>query len=69
MGEEILQVVSIVCEQGNLEVEPARGFEPLTFRLQGGCSTAELRRHPKPHRAIHLLLLYPASLNGYTIVH
>ena len=44
MGEEILQVVSIACGQGNLEVEPARGFEPLTFRLQGGCSTAELRR-------------------------
>lgn len=25
-------------------MEPARGFEPLTSRLQGGCSTTELRR-------------------------
>ena len=27
-------------------LEPAGGFEPPTFHLQGGCSTTELRRHP-----------------------
>ena len=25
-------------------LEPAGGFEPPTFHLQGGCSTTELRR-------------------------
>ena len=26
-------------------VEPAMGIEPITYHLQGGCSTFELRRH------------------------
>ncbi len=26
-------------------MEPLRGFEPRTYRLQGGCSTTELKRH------------------------
>lgn len=32
-----------------LSLEPLFGFEPKTFRLQGGCSTAELK-----WRGIHL---------------
>ena len=29
-------------------LEPAGGFEPPTFHLQGGCSTTELRRRSCP---------------------
>ena len=39
---------------GIYQLEPARGFEPLTFRLQGGCSTAELRRRWTPPIIPHL---------------
>jgi hypothetical protein len=47
-------------------LEPAKGFEPATFRLQIGCSTVELRRRcdsegRRPIAVYDLAVLHPPS--------
>ena len=39
----IIQLI-ITCVGVAQIMEPLRGFEPRTYRLQGGCSTTELKR-------------------------
>ena len=40
--------------------EPTMGIEPITYHLQGGCSTIELRRRP-----LDMLLLICVKTNKY----
>jgi hypothetical protein len=46
--EQARAVAAAVVEAGGGagRLVPAAGLEPATSRLQGGCSTVELRRHP-----------------------
>ena len=46
-------------ERTEATVEPEKGFEPPTCRLQGGCSTTELLRHAS---------YYPTTLDYILVV-
>jgi hypothetical protein len=46
IGHEPVGVIEALGVGVTGYLEPAGGFEPPTFHLQGGCSTAELRRQP-----------------------
>ena len=54
------ETVSGTIALAHLQLEPTMGIEPITYHLQGGCSTIELRRRP-----LDMLLLICVKSNKY----